>query len=1371
MRKTGIPILGDAPWGTHFCQFYQDKKDLLDLLVPYFKAGLENNEYCLWICSEPLGAEEAKKAFRTAVPDLSAYLEKGAIEFLSGSQWYLCDGRFRPETVLQGWKDKLETAAARGFEGLRVSSNTSWLEKKDWVDFDAYERTFNTVIYDYPIIAMCAYSLERCGVQEVIDVVQNHQSTLIRRAGKWTLVASTVRKRFEENLIKSEERLRLAQDSARVGVWDRSLPSGELYFSPQFERLYGVAPGSLRTYEDLSRMIHPDDLARVEAERDRAIAAGEPLDLEFRVLHGSGEVRWFQAKGGSIRDKEGNVLRVFGVSIDVTDRKRIEEALAKSRAELELRVQERTRDLTAAVEKAKRESKERRRAEKALSATSRILEGFFASTIFPMAILDKDLNFVRVNDSYARSNQRPASDFPGKNHFEMFPDADNEAIFRNVVESKKPFQAIAKRFVFPDHPEWAVSYWDWNLSPVLDRSGNVEFLVFSLEDVTVKTTAVEQLRRNEETLRNIFNTAPIGIWVLDRDGKITDANPGIRKIWGDVRYVGFDGYREYKAWHPDTGERYEPDEWGGARAFKKGETVLDQEAEIESFDGTRKMILASAAPVLDGEGRLSGAICINQDITERIRTEKALSEQAALLDLAHDAILVCALDGTILSWTHGAETLFGWTKGEALGKKSQELLRSEFPEPLDRIVEKVIRTGRWEGEIVQTNRRGEKLITSGRWALKVDEKGRPAGILKIDIDVTESKKGEQALLASSRYTRRLIEASLDPLVTISPEGKVTDVNRATELVTGYSREELIGSDFSDFFTEPSNARRAYLTAFSRGEVRDYPLAIRNAQGGVTEVVYNASVYENEAGEVQGVFAAARDITERKKAEEEKLRLAKALEQTAEGIVILDIDQEITYVNAAFEKISGLRAQDVLRSTYGEILRAAGIEGGLESKIKDALDRRERWIGHMIRHKTGVGPYEVDAAISPVFDEAGALKNFVAIERDVTDEVRLQERIKQGQKMEALGTLAGGIAHDFNNILMPILINTEMSVLDEPEGTPNAKRMKLVLEAANRGKDLVKQIISFSRRKAQEKTRIRVGPVLKEGLKFLRASIPKNIEIVDEIEAGAAVVLADATQIHQVLINLCSNAAYAMRDKGGILTVRFSKIEVGPARAVKHLDLKPGPYLELVVRDTGHGMTPEVRLKAFDPFFTTKAPGEGSGLGLAVVHGIVKDLGGAIDVESEIGKGSTFAIFLPALESGPVVEAKAPATHLPTGTGRILFVDDEEIHVHSVPPILERLGYQVVGRTDAKAALDLFRERPDAFDAVITDQMMPSMTGETLAREMRRVRPDLPIILCTGFSETINEERAKAQGIGAFLMKPFSIKEIAEAIRRVLKPTS
>jgi PAS domain S-box-containing protein len=1234
MRETGIGILGKVPWGIHFCQFYQSKKDLLDILVPYFKTGLQSNEFCMWICSEPLGVEDAKQALKKAVPDLGRYMRKGQIEFLPHTEWYLQKGRFSSKRVLKGWRSKLDEALAKGFDGLRLTGNTFWLEKKDWQRFAGYEEEVNNVVSHHRMIALCTYSLDRCGVQEVIDVINNHQSTLIRRSDQWTLVESFSKKQAEEALRKSERRLRQASE------------------------------------------------------------------------------------------------------------------------------------LQAAMDKLKTEVHERHRAEQALAEKSQILEGFFTSNVSPMVILDKGFNFVRVNEAYAKACRREISNFPGRNYFELYPHPENEVLFKRVVKTKQPFQALAKPFTFPDHPDWGVTYWDWNLSPILDSAGEVEFLALSLKDVTMRALALEQIQQNEELLRNVLEALPVGVWIVDKTGKIVHGNRAGHEIWAGGRHIGIGQYGEFKGWWVNTGKRIEPQEWAVARAITKGEVSLNEEVEIECFDGIHKIIFNSAVPIHDKNNEISGAIGLNQDLTRRRRAEETLREQAALLDLAHDAIFDCALDGTILFWNQGAEIMYGWTKEEALGKMSHVMLQSKFQEPLEQIVDKVIQNGRWEGEFSQVNRYGKRLITLGRWALKVDKHGRPAGILEINIDITESKKTEEALKASSQYTRNLIEASLDPLVTISPEGKITDVNKATEFVTGCLRKDLIGSDFSDYFTEPAKAREGYERVFLKGLVRDYPLAIRNASGGVTDVLYNAAVYKNEAGEVQGVFAAARDITERKKAEEERLRLVKALEQAAEGIIIMDTDREILYVNPAFEQISGLRSEDILRSTYDDILRMVGKDEGLERRIGDTLNRGERWNGHMIREKNAGSSYELDVTISPVLDEAGRLKNYVAIERDVTEEVRLQEHIRQRQKMEALGTLAGGIAHDFNNILMPILINTEMALLDEAEASPTSRQLKLVREAANRGKDLVKQIITFSRQKDPEKSIIKVNPIIKEALKFLRSSIPKNIEIVDHIKAESATALADPTQIHQVLMNLCSNAAYAMRENGGILGVRLSEIDVGSDLAAKHIDLKPGPYLRLVVNDTGQGMTPEIQERAFDPFFTTKAPGEGTGMGLAVVHGIVKNLGGAITVYSEVGRGTTFNVFLPRLRGGQEAEAKALES-LPAGKERILFIDDEEIQIRSVLPMLERLGYQVVGQTDPKKALEIFQNRPKAFDLVMTDQTMPAMTGEKLTAKLLRLRPDIPVILCTGFSETIDEEKAKAMGIRAFLLKPFSVKEIAAMIRRIL----
>jgi two-component system cell cycle sensor histidine kinase/response regulator CckA len=351
--------------------------------------------------------------------------------------------------------------------------------------------------------------------------------------------------------------------------------------------------------------------------------------------------------------------------------------------------------------------------------------------------------------------------------------------------------------------------------------------------------------------------------------------------------------------------------------------------------------------------------------------------------------------------------------------------------------------------------------------------------------------------------------------------------------------------------------------------------------------------------------------------------------------------------------------------------------------------------------------------------------------------------------------------------MPIAINTELALLDAAKGSLLSNYLQLVLDAANRGKELVKQIITFSRQKEQERKPMDVAPLVKEALRFFRASIPKNIAILERIEATSSIVPTDPTLIHQILMNLCSNAAYAMREQGGKLEVRLRNVEFDSKTAAEHVELKPGPYLQLTISDTGHGMAKDVMDRAFDPFFTTKKPGEGTGMGLAMVHGIVKSHKGMITVESERGKGATFHIYLPQATTEPEADTTEPKPML-RGSERILFIDDEAVQVQTVQYMLERLGYQVTGQSNAMEALRIFRSQPDAFDLVITDQTMPHITGDRLARELLTLRPDLPVLLCTGFSETIDEEGARAIGIKEFLMKPYAVGEISEKIRRALK---
>lgn len=383
-----------------------------------------------------------------------------------------------------------------------------------------------------------------------------------------------------------------------------------------------------------------------------------------------------------------------------------------------------------------------------------------------------------------------------------------------------------------------------------------------------------------------------------------------------------------------------------------------------------------------------------------------------------------------------------------------------------------------------------------------------------------------------------------------------------------------------------------------------------------------------------------------------------------------------------------------------------------------------------------------------------------------EKAALVEQVRQAQKMESIGNLAGGIAHDFNNILSPILIYSEMAMAGLPSDSRLRYYLQQIYKAGDRAKDLVKQILTFSRKKEGERIPIIVSPIIKEALKMLRASIPTTIEIHQNLEAKNDIVVGDPTQIHQVLMNLCSNAADAMGDKGGIIEVGLYEEEIKPEDVKQSSRLNPGHYLRLSVSDNGHGMDEGILANIFEPYFTTKEKGKGTGLGLAVVHGIINSYGGDISVESELGTGTTFYAMIPRTEGDAfnIDESKIP---IPRGNERILFVDDEAEATEANKQMLENLGYQVTAITDSLKALEVFSKKPDDMDLVITDMTMPNMTGRELAEKIISIRSNIPIIICTGYSDQIDENKAKEAGIKAFVMKPIVMGEMAQIIREVL----
>ena len=379
---------------------------------------------------------------------------------------------------------------------------------------------------------------------------------------------------------------------------------------------------------------------------------------------------------------------------------------------------------------------------------------------------------------------------------------------------------------------------------------------------------------------------------------------------------------------------------------------------------------------------------------------------------------------------------------------------------------------------------------------------------------------------------------------------------------------------------------------------------------------------------------------------------------------------------------------------------------------------------------------------------------------------LEAQLQHACKMEIIGTLSGGIAHNFNNILGIIVGNTEIAMMDVPKWNSTRHNLEEIRKACFQARDVVKQILAFSRQSKQEMKPVKISPIIKDSIKLLRSLIPTTIEIRQNISSRSDTINADPIQIQQVLLNLCTNAAHAMRENGGILQVSLENNTLDEEDAASYNDLSPGNYLRLTVSDTGHGIEPDILDRIVDPYFTTTDVDEETGMGLAVINGIVRNHNGEITVYSKPGKGATFHVYFPLAEEEVVAETDTEES-LPTGIECILFIDDEKALVNLGRQILGRLGYSVISRMSSSEALELFRKNPNQFDIIVTDMTMPNMTGIDLAKELMKIRSDIPIILCTGFNEKIDEAKAMEMGISAFVMKPIIMRDIANKVREVL----
>ncbi len=650
-----------------------------------------------------------------------------------------------------------------------------------------------------------------------------------------------------------------------------------------------------------------------------------------------------------------------------------------------------------------------------------------------------------------------------------------------------------------------------------------------------------------------------------------------------------------------------------------------------------------------------------------------------------------------------------------------------------------------------------------------------AGLARKLLDkVRELEQAKARIEDSERSFQNLFNSMPDVIIMTDLEHRIVNVNQpAMRDVFGYELDEVV------------NRQPALIYATAEGfeeTVRKIFLKKEPAAGLVLETLFKRKNGEtflgrmavmkllDEQGEVRGNVGIIHDITEKKNAEETVRQARDNWQKTFDAIpdivILQDKDYRILQVNEATCKILDTSPDKIISRHCYKVFRGVSEpcpDCPAEQAIRDVMPSTADL------EYAGLKKFFL-VTIAPIIDKNGKVTGVVHTAKDITNQKKIECQLRQAQKMEAVGTLAGGIAHDFNNILTPLLGYSELALTDIPPGAEQAQADILeVLKAGERARELVKQILTFSQQHEQERQPLHMQYIVKEALKLLRASLPTTIEIKTAIDAECGLVLSDPTQIHQVLMNLCTNAYHAMRDQGGVLGVTLKPVEIKEEDTGRFVGLGPGRYLRMEVSDTGCGMAPELIEKIFEPYFTTKKKGEGTGLGLSVVHGIVISHGGHISVYSEPGQGTTFIIYFPQYEDAGTLDEidRQVAEEPPQGTERLLVVDDEETIVDVENRILTGLGYQVTGVTSSQEALQLFARQPDAFDLVITDMTMPKMTGLGLARQLLALRPDLPIILCTGFSETVNEQSAKAIGIREFIMKPIDRTALATVIRKAL----
>ena len=774
---------------------------------------------------------------------------------------------------------------------------------------------------------------------------------------------------------------------------------------------------------------------------------------------------------------------------------------------------------------------------------------------------------------------------------------------------------------------------------------------------------------------------------------------------------------------------------------------------------------------------------LNRLDRQRQQAEERDAWLAAIVDCANDAIIGRAIDGTIRSCNKTAERLLGYPEAELLGKPLTTLVSTETPNDGKKPVgphgtDFVSHTP----DVIRARIDGRILDVLMAQSPVVDRDGRALGAAVVIDDITQQERNQALLDASQSRLHAVLQSAMDAVIIIDSQQKIVLFNQAAEKMFGYTAAEMVGESLG--FMLPENARAAHVEHIRRfGEAgmtsrRMGSLGTVHGRRGDGDVFpVEASISQFESGGQRFFSAIVRDISDRVRTEDAlrfaEAQLHSALQAGSMATWSWDIPQDTVAWNNPLLHVHEIAREDVSDARLKTFLSfvhsvdRAAVEKAIETSVRLGtpyeVEYRIRRADGALQWIAGRGRLERDPQDQPL--------RLTGVCQDITARKRLEETILQTHKMEALGTLAGGVAHDFNNILMAIGGNVELALSELPDDHPVCQNLDRIEKATNRASNLVRQILTFSRRQPPARAVISLAQEVEEAVRLLHAALPARVEIRSQYLPGIPPVSADATQVHQIIMNLGANAAHAMGESSGTIELRLEAAELSEDRAESVGGLPAGKYARLSVRDNGCGMDKSTLARAFEPFFTTKGVGKGTGLGLSVVHGIMRSHGGSVTAYSEVGKGTIFHLYFPAAAKDQEIGG-SPRTAEDAFSGNgahILHVDDEEALVLVTRRRLEQAGYRVTGCTEPNEALELFRANPSAFDAVITDLSMPRMPGAELVRAIRQIRSDIPVIMASGYLRPEDHEAAERLGVTELISKPADFKDLTRRLHRLLTP--